>query len=598
MRFRLWFGLSLVLACGCPGAPVLPLVPPVPTPEQRAWQDLELTLFVHFGINTFTDREWGLGNEDPALFNPGRLDARQWARAAKAGGFKLMILTAKHHDGFCLWPSQFTTHSVARSPWKGGKGDVVREFVEACRAENLKVGLYLSPWDRHERTYGTDAYNTYFTNQLAELLTRYGPIDEVWFDGACGEGPNGKRQVYNWPAYYATIRALAPKAVIAISGPDVRWVGNESGVARVGESSVQPASAVMHGRSEGKVWWPAECDVSIRPGWFYHAAEDAKVKTLRHLLDIYFKSVGRNSVMLLNVPPNKEGLFADPDVRRLEEFGDAVRRLFARDLARNQPVEASSRRAGPAEDFAPANAVDGEGATFWAGDDGVTQAELVLKPAGPVTFNLVSVREPYWFGERTRAYRIEAGDASGAWQVLARGTVIGSRNLLSVPETTATRVRLVIESAAGCPAINEFALYHSDLAPAPRPISLTTHKPARASNVHPEGTTYGADRAVDGDPDTRWATAYGISQCWLEVDLGECRTIGQVAIVEFAPRINRFRILYREDPNAGWAVAYEGKGQGRQHSHRFQPVQGRYLRLDILEASAPPTIWEFDAFEK
>ena len=189
---------------------------PVPTPQQLAWQRMELTLFCHFGVNTYTNREWGDGSENPAIFNPTELDCRQWARAAKAGGFKLMILTAKHHDGFCLWPSKFTDHSVRKSPWRNGTGDVVKEFVAACRAEDLKVGVYLSPWDRHEQTYGTDAYNEYFCNQLTELLSNYGPIDEVWFDGACGEGPNGKKQVYDWDRYYALIRKLQPQALIAV----------------------------------------------------------------------------------------------------------------------------------------------------------------------------------------------------------------------------------------------------------------------------------------------------------------------------------------------------------------------------------------------
>ena len=215
-----------------------------PHPRQVAWQQLELTAFIHFGVNTFTDREWGTGKEDPKVFNPTALDCRQWAKALKDAGFKLAILTAKHHDGFCLWPSKLTNHTVAASLWKDGKGDVCREFAEACRAEGIKVGFYLSPWDRHEPSYGTDAYNDFFVGQLNELFDNYGPIDEIWFDGACGEGPNGKKQVYDWSRYYATIRERNPDCVIAVSGPDVRWVGNESGLARDSEWSVIPAEAV------------------------------------------------------------------------------------------------------------------------------------------------------------------------------------------------------------------------------------------------------------------------------------------------------------------------------------------------------------------
>ncbi|MCX7006821.1 MAG: alpha-L-fucosidase, partial [Kiritimatiellaeota bacterium] len=310
--------LLLLIALALAARAEIPLTPfpPVPSPEQLAWQRMELTMFLHFGVNTFSDREWGTGKEEEQSFNPTALDCRQWARTAKAAGFKLLILTAKHHDGFCLWPTKLTEHCVRNSPWKNGQGDVARKFVEACHAEGLKVGLYLSPWDRNNPKYGSDAYNDYFVGQLTELLTNYGPVDEMWFDGACGEGPNGKKQVYDWPRYYATIRKLMPHALIAISGPDIRWVGNESGVARLGEKSAQRGGTPRCA--------PAECDVSIRPGWFYHATEDAKVKSLAKLIEIYFASVGRNSSLLLNVPPDRRGLMAEPDVARLKEFGEVV----------------------------------------------------------------------------------------------------------------------------------------------------------------------------------------------------------------------------------------------------------------------------------
>ena len=287
---------------------------PTPTPQQLAWQRHELIAFAHFGINTFTDREWGDGKEDPGLFNPTDFDARQWAAALHAAGVKLLILTAKHHDGFCLWPSRFTEHSVKNSPWRNGQGDVVREVVDALREREIRVGLYLSPWDRNQPWYGdSPKYNEYFRNQLGELLGNYGVIDEVWFDGACGEGPNGKKQEYDWTSYYALVRERQPAALIAICGPDIRWVGNESGVARENESSVVQRDGHL-------AWHPAECDVSIRPGWFYHPAEDAKVKSLPTLVDIYFKSVGRNSVLLLNIPPDRRGRIADADVVRLQEL--------------------------------------------------------------------------------------------------------------------------------------------------------------------------------------------------------------------------------------------------------------------------------------
>ncbi len=526
---------------------------PLPTPEQLAWQKLELTMFCHFGVNTFTDREWGEGTEPETVFNPTDLDCRQWVSAAKAAGFKLMILTAKHHDGFCLWPSKFTEHSVKHSPWKHGAGDVVGEFVTACREQGMKVGLYLSPWDRHEKTYGTEAYNDHFCNQLTELLTNYGVIDEVWFDGACGEGPNGKKQVYAWPRYYALIRKLQPHALIAISGPDIRWVGNESGVARVGESSVQT-------RDGKAVWYPAECDVSIRPGWFYHTSEDGKVKSLAQLMDIYFESVGRNSDLLLNVPPDRRGQFAAPDVARLREFGAAVRNLFTNEIARGT-------------------------------------ANQLVEFGGERIFNLGNVQEDIAHGERMRAYHIEVRQ-QGAWRTVARGTIIGQRNLLRLPDITADAARLVVDRSEGDPMVT-WSLYRAIPIGAwakTSGLSLTTGKPAVASNVHGNSTEFGGDKAVDGDRDTRWATSDETRACWLEVDLLKEENLGRLGIAELTPRITRFQLEYRTDPTAPWHVAFAGGKAGTDFHASFPLVKARYVRLNILDASFAPTIWEFDLF--
>lgn len=296
----------------------------IPSPQQLAWQRDELAIFAHFGVNTFTDREWGDGREDPRIFAPARLDATQWARAAKASGFRSLILTAKHHDGFCLWPTDTTDHSVRSSPWREGRGDVVREFVEACRAEGLGVGLYLSPWDRHEPSYGdSPRYNDFYVRQLTELLTRYGPLVEVWFDGANGEGPNGRRQVYDWPRFRRTVRSLQPDALMfSDSGPDIRWIGNEKGIAgdpnwctmdpdsvpEPGVGGEAVTRLLQHGEPHGTAWRPGEADVSIRPGWFWHPAEDDRVRPSENLGELYFSSVGRNANLLLNVPPTVEGL--------------------------------------------------------------------------------------------------------------------------------------------------------------------------------------------------------------------------------------------------------------------------------------------------
>ncbi|HSK14294.1 MAG TPA: alpha-L-fucosidase, partial [Phnomibacter sp.] len=341
-----------------------------PTPRQLRWQQLELTAFFHFGVNTFTDREWGTGKEDPKIFNPSQLDAMQWVRAAKDAGIKQVIITAKHHDGFCLWPTATTKHSVASSPWKQGKGDVVKEVADACSKLNIGFGVYLSPWDMNSTVYGSDAYNDLFVQQLTELLTNYGRIDEVWFDGANGEGPNGKKQVYDFERWYKLIRTLQPQAVIAIMGPDVRWVGTETGYGRETEWSVVPADNMdpekiaetsqqdlafkpqgdMMGDDLGSrekirnakalVWYPAETDVSIRPGWFFHDAENDKVKDPEKLLDIFFHSVGKNGVLLLNIPPDKRGLVHEKDIEALQGWKKRRDEIFAKNLLKNRSYPA------------------------------------------------------------------------------------------------------------------------------------------------------------------------------------------------------------------------------------------------------------------
>jgi alpha-L-fucosidase len=412
-----------------------------PSRRQLAWQALETHAFIHFGMNTFTNREWGDGTEDPALFNPTAFDARQWVAVLRDAGMKQIVLTAKHHDGFCLWPSQYTTHSVASSPWRGGRGDVVREVADAGRAAGLKFGIYLSPWDRHEPSYGdSPRYNEYYKSQLRELLTNYGPIHEVWFDGACGEGPNGKRQEYDWPGYIAIIRDLQPDAVIfSDAGPDVRWVGNEQGYA--GETNwsmlrrdeFHPGTPeyrqLTAGHEDGTHWVPAECDVSIRPGWYYHAAEDDQVKSLAALLDIYYRSVGRNAVLLLNVPPDPRGLIHEADAARLRELRAVLDETFATNLAAGRDVDL----------------VDGA---------------YVLDLGAPVTFDRVLLQEDIAQGQRVRAFALEAWDGA-AWQTIADGTTIGYKRLLRIEPCTATHVRLHIRDARATPVLQAFELYQA-----------------------------------------------------------------------------------------------------------------------------------------
>ncbi|MBN2013309.1 alpha-L-fucosidase [candidate division KSB1 bacterium] len=431
---------------------------PIPTPQQLDWQEAELLMFIHFGINTFTDREWGDGTEDPSLFNPVKLDARQWVSIAKETGFKYIILTAKHHDGFCLWPSKYTEHSVKNSPWKDGNGDVVREFVDACHEAGIKVGLYLSPWDRNAQCYGdSPKYNQFYKNQLTELLTNYGDVAEVWFDGACGEGPNGKKQEYDWQGYFQVIRTLQPKALIAISGPDIRWVGNEDGVARETEWSVQPPHPVRHFGIKDDVWNPAECDVSIRPGWFWHEADDSKVKSLDHLLDIYYKSVGRNSVMLLNVPPNNQGLFAEEDIQRLKELRAVLDESFKVNLAAGKHVQASSVRAS-GKKYSAQNIADENPATFWTTHNEVTNGWLEIDFGEDIQFNVVKTEEMISLGQRVESYRIDIWNGTD-WQTIKNGTTIGHKKLDRVEPVTTSKVRFVIEKARACPIIREFGLY-------------------------------------------------------------------------------------------------------------------------------------------
>lgn len=420
-----------------------------PSAAQLTWQRDERALFLHFGVNTFTNREWGDGGEDPQVFAPARLDARQWARTARASGFRAMILTAKHHDGFCLWPSRTTTHTVARSPWRAGQGDVVREFTEGCRAEGLRAGLYLSPWDRNSPVYGNSPrYNDLYCEQLTELLTNYGRLAEIWFDGANGEGPNGKRQVYDWPRVFALVRRLQPDAVMfSDAGPDVRWCGNENGVAGDPNwSTVDPAAvpvpgasgpgitaALQHGDPNGSVWRPAEADVSIRPGWFYHPAQDARVRTVDQLAGLYFSSVGRNSKLLLNVPPTPEGLLHATDVSRLSGMDERLRRLFAEDLA---SLRRTSRRAtGP--------------------HSAVQEVDL----GQPTDISIVRLEEDITNGQRVSRYAV-AGLVGDGWRELTRGTTIGYAKIDRVETASVRRVRLIVEDAIDAPRPVRIRFYH------------------------------------------------------------------------------------------------------------------------------------------
>lgn len=505
-----------------------------PSANQLEWQRTEFNAFIHFGINTFTGREWGEGNYDPALFNPTQLDARQWVRVIRDAGMKMVIITAKHHDGFCLWPSQYTSHTVAASPWRSGKGDLVAEVAAACKAYGLKFGFYLSPWDKHEPAYGdTEKYNLYFRNQLRELLTGYGEVSEVWFDGACGEGPNGKKQVYDWKSYYALIRELQPSAVIAVMGPDVRWVGTESGYGRETEWSVLPDIAtntdsiaassqqypadgafIPADRTESDLgsrdklknagalaWYPAETDVSIRPGWFYHTAEDKRVKTPEKLTDIYFHSAGMNSVLLLNIPPDKRGLIHETDIRSLQGMKKILNETFRINLL--------------------------EGTTVIVGNG---YFEYTLKQKE--TFNTVLVQEDIKVGQRIERFHFEAWNGT-AWKTFASGTTVGYKRILRFPMQEALKIRFFVDESRAEPAIMNIGLFKGpDIAEPTRTVRKITGTISSGTECSPKYTGGGNSAVIDGIrgsyefTDGRWQGYEGVDFI-ATIDLGTVRKISR-----------------------------------------------------------------------
>ncbi|HWD90993.1 MAG TPA: alpha-L-fucosidase [Verrucomicrobiae bacterium] len=436
---------------------------PLPSPTLLAWQEDELTLFVHFGINTFTGRSTGLGNEDPKLFNPTALDCGQWVRVAKECGFKGIILTAKHFDGFCLWPTATTAHSVKHSTWRDGKGDVVRELADACKAGGIKFGIYCSPWDRNVTNYDSDrdAYSKFYRQQLAELLGNYGPVYEVWFDG-------NHANVTDWPGVIGLVRKLQPDAVIK-QGPrletireDVRWVGNEQACSPLANWSVYPAPSRTD-NSETAKWFPVECNTMMVGHWFWDGTQPRDLATL---LNDYYTSVGRNSLLMLNVAPDKRGLFSDDSVKRLQEFHDAIQKIFGTDFAAGKTAVASNVREGD-DAFAGGKALDGDNNTYWTTDDDVTNATLEVDLGGEREFNVVRLEEMITLGQRVAEYKIEAwDDAAKDWRELNHGFTIGYRKLDRFPKITSSKVRLTILKARGCPAIKSLGVHLDTISPA------------------------------------------------------------------------------------------------------------------------------------
>lgn len=453
---------------------------PLPTENQLRWQQMEYYAFVHFSINTYTDMAWGLGNEDPKIFNPEKLDCRQWARICKDAGMKGIIFTAKHHSGFCLWPSKYTDYSVEKSPWKNGKGDIVREMADACKEFGLKFGVYLSPWDRNHPDYGKPEYITYFRNQLEELLTNYGEVFEVWFDGANGGsgyygGANETRKIdaktyYDWANTYKLVRKLQPNIVIWNDGgdrADLRWVGTESGY--VGETNWSllnatgdvPEDMLRHGVENGNAWVPGEVNTSIRPEWFYHEREDRKVKTLPQLMDIYHNSVGRNGTLLLNFPIMPNGLIHEKDEKAIQGLTKALKEAFALNLAKKATVSANQTR-GKSTRFGADKVIDSDGNTYWATDDNITTGSLTLDFGKPTSFNRFLVQEPIQLGQRIKSFSLEAL-VKGNWVQIAKQTTIGYKRILRFPTVEATKLRFNVLDAKSCPLISNIEVYKAPI---------------------------------------------------------------------------------------------------------------------------------------
>ncbi len=581
-----------------------------PAPRQVAWQELEFTAFIHFGMNTFTDREWGTGKESPDQFAPTAFDARQWIRAFKAAGMKGVVLTAKHHDGFCLWQTDTTGHSIKNSAWRNGKGDVVREVADACRAGGLQFGVYLSPWDRNTTEFGKPGYNAIFQKQLRELLTNYGEVYDVWFDGA--HAPGDKPEIFDWSGHFKLIRKLQPNACISVMGPDVRWCGNEAGHTRATEWNVVPIKSgdprpaelsqettvaiVKNFNSRAQdlgsraaikdaqqlIWRPAMTNTSIRPGWFYHASQDKKVRSLQNLLDIYYGSVGGNTQFLLNIPPDRRGLVHENDVRRLTQLGRVLRGIFDENLALNAEVTSDAS----IKQNAAATTVDGNNNTYWTTQEGVTTAQITYDLGAPKTFNVAMLQEYIRIGQRIEQFSLEV--LQGAeWKTIAQATTVGYKKLLRFEPVTARKVRLRITQSRLCPTLSAFGLFRSPVLLSAPSISrnrkgmvtleaapgiaihytLDGSKPARQSKRYtkpfplPEGGLVRAvsipnENVVDTGLPTESAHEFGIAKSGWKVVSADS---------EEPHADNHAAKAIDDDPSTFWHTQWQGGNPGYPH---------------------------------
>ena len=607
MKNRKFFCLACLIAlASCSKVSAPDPIGPLPSAQQTTLQDMEMYAFIHYSLNTYTDQEWGYGNEDLSLFNPSSLDARQWARTCKAAGMKGIIFTAKHHCGFCMWPSAYTEYSVKNTPWKNGKGDVVRELAEACREEGLRFAVYLSPWDRNHPDYGKPEYVEYFRNQLRELLTNYGDIFEAWFDGANGGsgwygGADEVRRIdrttyYQWPETFRMIHELQPDCVIWNDGGDrgdLRWVGTEAGF--IGETNWSllnhdgdvPYDMLHYGLEDGDSFVPGETNTSIRPGWFYHDSENGHVKSLSRLMETYYKSVGRNSTLLLNFPINKDGLIAKEDSLRGVAFYQMIKEVFDEDLSTGAKAAATNVRGG-SKRFAASNVLDGKSGTYWATDDGVCQASLTLDFGKPVTFNRLMLKEHFSLGQRVRRFSVEAC-VDGSWLPLSdciseeperSMTTIGRKRILCFENTTATAVRINILDAKASPTLNEVSLY---LAP-----EIDQEDPANGEKI---SSKYNIFFNNPGGPVDA-----------MFIDLGETRTVKGLRFLPSQLSKDGMPLDYTLlglNPDRTWTVLAKGEFSNIVNNPIWQTIQcepshHKLLRLECSRITSGTRIYYDD----
>lgn len=586
----------------------------VPSARQWRWHQREQYAFVHFAMNTFTDKEWGYGDEDPKMFNPSDFSADQIVAAAKAGNLKGIILTAKHHDGFCLWPTRLTEHCIRNSPYKDGKGDIVREMSDACKRGGIAFGIYLSPWDRNRADYGTPAYIDYYRKQVVELCTGYGELFEFWFDGANGGdgyygGARETRQIdapkyYNWPSIIALVHQYQPMAcTFDPLGADIRWVGNEDGIAGDPCWPTMPDHPYVQSEGNsgvrgGALWWPAETNTSIRPGWFYHADEDSKVRSPENLVGYFDTSVARGTNMNLNLPPDRRGRIPDQDVKILKSFGDAIRASFATDLAQGSVASASHVRG---KGFEADRVLDGDRDTYWSAPDGVTTPSLTLDLPPGRSFDLIRIREYLPLGVRVTRFAVDA-EVNGQWQQLAEHECISAQRIIRLPAPiTAKRVRLRIVDAPVCPAISEVSLFRS-VAPVPVPAIVSSDPTVLATTdwTIVSASAPGAEKLLDNDAKTIWiqpAPTPG-KPASVTVDMGQVRDVAGFSLtpsrqvmVDAAPP--RGYVAETSVDGKNWTPAGSGEFSNIAYALSTQrlpftsvrPV--RYLRLSFAEMSKP-----------